>query len=226
MQGRPRIPIAVKLFYTAFMAVLVPYYWTIYGPWNFLFFCDVALLLTAAAAWLESPLLASIVAVGVTLPQFLWVFDFMTEGRAFGVASYMFDPKLSLFARGLSLFHGWLPFLVLWMVWRLGYDRRALAWQSVLTVALLLVCYTLAPAPPAPAGDPSAAVNINYVYGLDYEKPQTWMPPLAWLSMMMIGLPAAVYLPSHLVLRRIFPKPADSTATPESLTAETDAAPA
>ena len=147
MPGRSRIPIAVKLFYTAFVAVLVPYYWTTYGPWNFLFFCDVALLITVAAIWLESPLLASVVAVGITLPQLLWVFDFVTQGRVVGMASYMFDPKISLFARGLSLFHGWLPFLLLWMVWRVGYDRRALMWQTALTVALLLVCYTLAPAP-------------------------------------------------------------------------------
>ena len=30
-----------------------------------------------------------------------------------GMAGYMFDPKLPLFVRGLSLFHGWLPFLLL-----------------------------------------------------------------------------------------------------------------
>src|SRR4051812_29022061 len=113
-----RIPITVKSLYTAFVAVLVPYYWTTYGPWNFLFFCDVALLLSLAAIWLESPLLASVVAVGITLPQFLWVFDFVTQGRVVGMTSYMFDPTISLFARGLSLFHGWLPFLALWMVSR------------------------------------------------------------------------------------------------------------
>ena len=43
-------------------------------PVNFLFFCDVALLMTVAAIWLESPLLASVIAVGITLPQLLWVF--------------------------------------------------------------------------------------------------------------------------------------------------------
>ncbi|HET8644043.1 MAG TPA: hypothetical protein VFO85_01065, partial [Vicinamibacteria bacterium] len=54
-----RIPLAVKLIYTAFMAVLVPYYWMAYGPTNFLFFCDIALFFALAALWLESPLLAS-----------------------------------------------------------------------------------------------------------------------------------------------------------------------
>src|SRR6266576_2627730 len=84
---------------TAFVCVLVPYYWMTYTPWNFLFFCDVALLMTLAALWLESPLLASISAVGIMLPQFLWVFDLLTAGRVIGMASYMFDSKLALFVR-------------------------------------------------------------------------------------------------------------------------------
>lgn len=52
-----RIPLWVKLAYTAFVCVLVPYYLSAYGPTNFLYFCDVALLMTLAALWLESPLL-------------------------------------------------------------------------------------------------------------------------------------------------------------------------
>src|SRR6476660_2424727 len=120
-----RVPLAVKIAYTAFVAVLVPYYWVTYTPWNFLFFCDVALLMTLAVLWLESPLLSRICAVGITLPQALWVPDFVTAGRVVGLAGYMFDPKYPLFVRGLSLFHGRLPFLLLRLVWRLGYDRRA-----------------------------------------------------------------------------------------------------
>ena len=52
-----RLPLWLKLAYTAFMAVLVPVYWHYYGPTNFLYFCDVALFLTLAGIWLESPLL-------------------------------------------------------------------------------------------------------------------------------------------------------------------------
>ena len=54
-----RIPLWFKLAYTAFCAVLVPTYLLAYGPTNFLYFCDVALLTTLVAIWLESPLLAS-----------------------------------------------------------------------------------------------------------------------------------------------------------------------
>ena len=73
-----RIPLWVKLVFTAFMAVLVPVYWSNYGPRNFLFLCDLSLFFTLAALWLESPLLVGIPAVGIFIPQVLWCFDFTT----------------------------------------------------------------------------------------------------------------------------------------------------
>ena len=75
-----RIPLWLKLTYTTFMAVLVPYYWAAYGPANFLYFCDVAILVTLVALWLESRLLASVQAVAILLPQALWVIDFVLKG--------------------------------------------------------------------------------------------------------------------------------------------------
>lgn len=209
MTDRPgnRVPMVVKLVFTAFVAVLVPYYWATYTPWNFLFFCDLALLMTLAALWLESPLLASVAAVGITVPQFLWVADFLAGGRMVGMAGYMFDPKLPLFVRGLSTFHGWLPFLLLWLVGRLGYDRRALPSQVSLTWVVLLVCFFLAPMPPAPASRPNAAVNINYVHGLGFDRPQTSVRPEVWFSGLMIGVPLAFIVPTHLVFRKVFPWP-------------------
>ena len=32
------------------------------------------------------------------------------------------------------------------------------------------------------------------------DKPQNWMPPLAWLGLMMAGLPLLFYVPTHLLL--------------------------
>ena len=59
-----RIPLWLKLAYTVFMAVLVPIYLRNYGPTNFLYFCDVALIITLVGIWIESPLLVSMCAVG------------------------------------------------------------------------------------------------------------------------------------------------------------------
>jgi len=129
-----RIPFLLKLAFTGFMAVLVPVYWSKYGPTNFLYFCDLALFVTLAAVWLENRLLASMAAVGILLPQMIWCADFVVHlfgGKFLGMTDYMFDAHRPLFLRSLSFFHGWLPFLLLFLVARLGYDRRALlAWTG------------------------------------------------------------------------------------------------
>jgi hypothetical protein len=198
---------AVKIIYTAFMAVLVPYYWKEYGPTNFLYFCDVALFFTLAAVWTEMPIFAAMPTVGILLPQALWCVDFFCSAAGIkfvGMTAYMFNAEISLFARGLSFFHFWLPFFLVYLVWRLGYDRRALVAWAIVAWTLLTVCYLFMPAPPAPEGMSWMPVNINYVYGLSDDKPQAWMPQAAWLACLFIGLPLLVYLPTHLVLKKVF----------------------
>ena len=198
-----RIPPWFKWIYTAFCAVLVPTYLLAYGPSNFLYFCDVALLTGLAAIWLESPLLASAPAVGILLPQALWVIDFLAAAagiRLTGMTAYMFDAKLPLFTRGLSFFHFWLPFVLAWLVWRLGYDRRAFAVWTVAAWLLLSICYFLMPAPPAIS--PNQPVNINYVYGLSDAAAQSIMPGPLWFVMLLVGLPALIFYPTHRLLLR------------------------
>ncbi|MFM9965884.1 MAG: hypothetical protein ACKV2Q_32280 [Planctomycetaceae bacterium] len=203
-----RIPLWVKLAYSAFVAVLVPYYWASYGPTNFLYFCDVALLMTLVAIWRESPLLASMPTVGILLPQLLWQVDFLgllVGLPVTGMTGYMFNPNLTLFTRGLSFFHFWLPILLLWMLRRLGYDRRAFVAWTLLAWGLVLICFFAMPAQPAPVENPNLPVNINYVRGFSDLKPQESMPPLAYLGLMMLVLPTCLYFPTHLLLSRLFP---------------------
>lgn len=207
---RGYIPLGIKLIYTAFVAVLVPLYWITYGPWNFLYFCDIALLATAVALWIESPLLVSMQAVAILAPQMLWVADLLVRVVAgveiTGVTAYMLDAGIPLYLRSLSLFHGWLPFFLLWLLSRLGYDRRALAIQSATAIVVLLISYLLAPAPPPSASDPNRAVNINYVYGFTDKHPQTLMAPWLWVASVMALNIVVFYIPTHFVLRRVFAK--------------------
>ncbi|MBA3486512.1 MAG: hypothetical protein H0T88_04875 [Lysobacter sp.] len=46
------IPLELKLAYTALVAVIVVVYWFKYGPANFLWGSDIALLLAVLALWL------------------------------------------------------------------------------------------------------------------------------------------------------------------------------
>src|SRR5215813_3442896 len=200
---------ADKLIYSAFCAVLIPVYLRDYGPINFLYFCDVALLTTLAAIWTENPLLASAPAVGILLPQTFWVVDFTLSALKLpssGTTAYMFSETIPLFTRGLSFYHVWLPFAVVFLVWRVGYDQRALSVWTVAAWVLLLISYFLMPAPPPPAGNPNLPVNINFAYGLGDVAPQTLMHPLAWLGMLFLVLPVFVYYPTHVLLMKIAPR--------------------
>ena len=205
-----RIPLWLKILYTAFMAVLIPVYLYRYGPTNFLYFCDIALLLTLAGLWLESPLLISMCAVGLLLPQLAWVIDYIANLFGLpvtGMTDYMFEAQRSLFLRGLSLFHGWLPFLLLYLLWRIGYDRRALPAWTVLSFIVLPICYfVMPPAQPDPGLMP---VNLNYVWGFSDHVPQSWVPANVWFAGLLLGLPILIYWPTHLLLRRFMPQAAD-----------------
>lgn len=201
------IALWIKLLYTAFTAVLVVYYWKEYGPTNFLYFCDVALFLGAASIWTGKPIFASMAAVGILIPQLLWQIDFV--GGLFGTSiigmtQYMFDPGISLFARGLSFFHFWLPGALLFVIWKLGYDPRAMLGWTILAWGLMLIAYFFLPAPGDVLRFANQPCNVNFVFGLNDNQPQTMMPPLAWLASLMIGLPLVCYLPAHLMLKRWF----------------------
>ena len=197
LQGH--IPLWLKLVYTLFVAVLIPSYWIQYGPLNFLWSCDIALLLAVFALWRESARLASTLAVAVLVPELAWNVDFFARLIAglnmFGLdaTSYMFDSSLPLLVRALSMFHLFLPILLLWLVFRLGYHSLAFMTATGLTWIVLPVCYFFT--------EPER--NINWVFGLE-TVPQQWMPGIVYLAAMMILVPLLFYLPAHLLLRRIF----------------------
>ena len=191
------VPLPLKAGYTLFLCVLVPVYSVYWGPKNFLWFSDIALLTTAVALWLESSLLASMMTLAIALPELAWNVDFFSRlitGRdVFGLSSYMFDRGKPLGLRALSLFHVGLPVLLLWLVHRLGYDDRAWLFQTVVALIVLLVTYRIT--------DP--ADNVNWVYGPG-RAAQTRMDPGAYLVLVMIFFPVVIYLPTHLLLRALF----------------------
>jgi hypothetical protein len=188
------------------MAVLMPVYLYHYGWTNFLYFCDIALVLTLVAVWIESPLLVSMCAVGIMIPQAVWVLDFI--GVVLGIplnnmTAYMFEAHRSVLLRGLSLFHGWLPFLLLYLVAKLGYDRHGFLYWTVLAWVLIPICYFFMPPPSPNAG--LTPVNINYVWGLNDSEPQQWVSPNLWVIGMMVLMPLVMFAPVHYLLIRITP---------------------
>jgi hypothetical protein len=118
----------------------------------------------------------------------------LTGKRLGGLTDYMFDGTKPLYLRGLSLFHVFLPPVLLWMVARLGYDPRALIAQTALAWVVLPLCYLIT--------DPKRD-NVNAVFGWN-STPQTLMPPLAWLGLAMLIFPVLIHLPTHFLLAAVF----------------------
>lgn len=191
------IPLWLKVSFTLFVLILLPVYWRQYGPGNFLWFSDIALLLTVPAFWFESSLLASMILISIGLLELLWILDFFVHlivgTSVTGLSAYMFDSRILLSVRALSLFHIVLPMLVVWIVSRLGYDGRALVTQTALAWIVLPMSYLLT----------KRSENVNWVYGFG-SRPQRWMSSRLYLVLVMLLFPLVIYLPTHLVLSVVF----------------------
>ena len=189
----------VKIPYTLFVCVLVPVYWVKNGPANFLWGSDIALLVVLFALWFENSLAASMMAVGTLLVEIVWNIDYVVrlifgvDAISIGGTRYMFDADTEIWLRGLSLFHVFLPIVVLYVLHRLGYDRRALKWEIALAWLVLPLSYLI--------GSPEE--NINFVWGFGQE-PQSFMPGPMYVASLMILFPVLVFYPTHLVLSRLF----------------------
>lgn len=191
------IPIWLKIAHTLFVCLIVPIYWRQYGFANFLWFSDIALLVMVPALWFESPLLTSMMALAVVLPELAWIIDFFvrlaTGVSLIGLTNYMFDASIPLFIRSLSLFHVALPLLLIWMLHRLGYDHRALFWQTLAAAVVLPLSYFFS----------NPRDNVNWVYGFG-EKPQTMLPASLFVVLLILMFSLGIYLPMHLLFDSVF----------------------
>lgn len=192
-----RIALWIKILYTAFVIVLIPVYWKHWGPANFLWFSDIALILCVPALWLESSLLASMMAVGVLLPEVYWNIELLlrlaTGKEMTGLTGYMFDRERPLFLRLLSLFHVLLPIVLILMLSEFGYDPKALFWQTGLAWAVLVICYKFT----------SPSKNINWAFGFG-ESVQERFPRVVWLILIMLAYLFLLFVPTHFLLKWLF----------------------
>ena len=208
-QASNRVPLWLKLAYTAFMAVLVPVYWHYYGPTNFLYFCDLALLITLVGIWIESPLLVSMCAVGISGTA-----GALGRGLSFhprGIVPDRHDrlhvqqrelivPARAVAISRLGAILACLPRLGVWIrparITGVGHSRLG----SAAGVLLL-------PAAPKSA---SRADARQYQLRMGSERlccSELGYSPAVWLIGLMIGLPLLLFAPTYFLLLRIAPKP-------------------
>ncbi|MGD9387270.1 MAG: membrane-associated protein [Gammaproteobacteria bacterium] len=190
------IPEWFKIAYTALVVAFIIIYWPRHGPANFLWFSDVALIGAVPAMWLESALLSGVLACMVLLPEILWNVDYglrlLLRRRITGLTEYMFDPFIPRWLRAVSLFHVPLPLVLVWLVAAYGYPPESLWWSVVAGAAILGLSRAFS----------SAEKNINWVFGPALV--QHRLSPSAYLMLLYLCFLGLVFVPSHLLLLRLF----------------------
>lgn len=184
------------------LVIWIPVYWRTWGASNFLHLCDIAVILTCVGLWFNSALLISSQAVASLLPDAAWAIVagsklFLTRPLVPGTESF-FDPHYALWIRLLSLYHLVMPPLLLWAVYRLGYDRRGWALQAAIALPAFVAARFTSPAD-----------NINFAFIDPFFQKQIGPAPVhvivSWLFMVFVA-----YLPVHVLLKRAFRPPINS----------------
>jgi hypothetical protein len=180
-----------------FLAVWLTIYLKFWGPTTFLFLCDVAVILTCIGLFTGSALLLSSQAVSSLIIDTIWLLDILTKllfnRHIVGGTDYFFDPNYPLWVRLISTFHVALPFILIAALRRTGYDHRALRLQFLIATIAMIASRFAAP-----------SRNINFVYA-DPLVHKQWGPVPLHVACMLVGMTVVIYLPTHIILSRIFP---------------------
>jgi hypothetical protein len=199
-----QVPRVARWGAVVWMIIWAPAYWHAWGFANFLHLCDLAVLLTCVGLWTGNSLLLSSQAVSSILVDLLWTveaaWELFTKRPLIGGAEYLFDPHVALWIRLLSLFHVVLPPLLLWALWRTGYDRRGWGLQTLIALAAFMAARFTNP-----------AANINYAFHDPFWRRQLGPAPVHVL-LSVAALAIVVYLPTHLILRRAYRSPGGASA--------------
>lgn len=190
------IPIYIKIIYTVLYLALVYYTVQNYSLLSLLWFSQIGLFIVFIGMWGESKTLISMASLSILLFHSIWTAGFLIRliaGINFvGGLDYMFNPGTPLFLKILSSYHLVMPFMLLWLLKRKGYDPRAFKLQMLLGWLIMILSFLFTP----------VSRNINWVFGL--VSPQNLISPYSYLIIVMALLPLVVYLPTHIILKKMF----------------------
>jgi hypothetical protein len=191
----PRVNFPVlKWIALAWLAVWIPTYWCAWGWRNFFHLCDIAVILSCVGVIFGGRLLICSQALATIVTGILWGLDagwrVLFAHNLIGGTEYLWDARVPLWVRMLSLFHIGLPILLVVLCARIGYDRRALALQSAITICVMAVSRWIGP-----------AGNLNYAF-LDPIFHRAWGPAPVHLTIIFAGTVVLFYLPAHMILFR------------------------
>jgi len=194
--GPDPVPLAARIGFTLWMAVWVPVVVSTQGPQNFWWLCNLAQFLLLWAVWRGDALIASSQAGVVVLVGLVWSLDFaaawIVGESPTGITAYMFDDALPLALRVTSIYHVWLPVFAVWLVRRLGFDRRGVGLQCAIATLAIFGGWVF--------GDPNR--NLNYTHA-PFGIEQVWLPPPLYVAVVCLGTALLVLLPGHWLVGRL-----------------------
>lgn len=120
---------------------------------------------------------------------------------SFGAGNGSLSEGVSGLLSRLSFVHGWVPFLLLYLVKKTGYDRRALAGWFVICMMLCLASFWLLPPAGAVLADPRTPRNLNYVFGMDDMRPQQWIDPGTYVFLWITAFALLVSMSARSLFR-------------------------
>lgn len=189
--SRVNFPV-LKWIAFAWLAIWIPAYRHAWGWHNFLHLCDIAVILSCLGIISGNRLLISSQALATLVTGILWGLDagwrVVFHHNLIGGTEYLWDATTPLWVRLLSLFHLALPILLIVLCERIGYDRRALALQSGITLCVIAISRWMGP-----------AGNLNYAF-LDPIFHRTLGPAASHVAIIFVGTIALFYLPAHALL--------------------------
>ncbi|MFZ1973248.1 MAG: hypothetical protein WAU89_10400 [Candidatus Acidiferrales bacterium] len=192
-----KIPDWIRWLAVLWLVVWFPMYWHAWGVANFLHLCDVAVILTCIGLWTGNSLLLASQAISSVVIDALWTLDVVTwllfRRHFIGGTEYLFDGTMPLWVRLLSLFHIVMPFILLWSLSRLGYDRRGFGLQAAIALPVVIASRFVTP-----------DKNLNFAQTAPFFHRQLGSAPVH-LAITYLAVVLGVYLPTHLVFARLFP---------------------
>jgi hypothetical protein len=187
------IPPGAQWLTLSWLALYLPVYTQAYGVWHFFQLCNAGLIISCFAILSRQQLFISSQALGSSGIGLFWVADQLawigTGQPLHGGTAYLWQSSIPPLARILSIYHVVLPLILLWIVYRRGYERRAWLLQCSILAGTGLIGVWFAP----------ATENINYVF---YWPDETVSYTISWprLITMFLVVSCALYWPLHRLL--------------------------
>lgn len=205
------LPRALRWAYVVWFCIWTIAYWRYFGPQFLLWFCCLANVYVLLGCLTQRALWFSLAALAALGPQVLHsvdlAFRLLTQASPSGATDYMFDATRPITVRLLSLFHVWMPVLIVYALRRVGYDQRALAIQTLIASVVVVVSYSMFD----PARDTNDLMmplvngvpfdrdfNLNWVHAF-YDRPEPGIGARRFWSV-LIGYPLVFHIPVHLLL--------------------------